>query len=306
MARFLRLLKRALIVLASLGLLGLLAIGVLYWLISPRLPDVQELRNVELQVPLSIHTRDGKLIALIGETRRFPVRIEQVPQQVRQAFIAIEDARFYDHPGVDWRGITRAVWLLATTDGRVPGGSTITQQVARQFYLSSEYSYTRKLTEIFLALKMERELSKDEILELYLNKSFFGNRAYGIAAAAEYYYGKDLDELTLAEAATLASIPKFPSSGNPIVNPERALIRRNYVLQRMREEGMISEAEELAARAEPIDAAPHEPEPEVDAPYVAEMVRVEMEQRYGAEATTSGLQVFTTLVAEDQAAATLA
>ncbi|HLS83590.1 MAG TPA: penicillin-binding protein 1A [Arenimonas sp.] len=306
MARFLRLLKRALIVLASLGLLGLLAIGVLYWLISPRLPDVQELRNVELQVPLSIHTRDGKLIALIGETRRFPVRIEQVPQQVRQAFIAIEDARFYDHPGVDWRGITRAVWLLATTDGRVPGGSTITQQVARQFYLSSEYSYTRKLTEIFLALKMERELSKDEILELYLNKSFFGNRAYGIAAAAEYYYGKDLDELTLAEAATLASIPKFPSSGNPIVNPERALIRRNYVLQRMREEGMISEAEELAARAEPINAAPHEPEPEVDAPYVAEMVRVEMEQRYGAEATTSGLQVFTTLVAEDQAAATLA
>src|SRR5690606_15146045 len=199
-----------------------------------------------------------------------------------------------------------AVWLLATTDGRVPGGSTITQQVARQFYLSSEYSYTRKLTEIFLALKMERELSKDEILELYLNKSFFGNRAYGIAAAAEYYYGKDLDELTLAEAATLASIPKFPSSGNPIVNPERALIRRNYVLQRMREEGMISEAEELAARAEPINAAPHEPEPEVDAPYVAEMVRVEMEQRYGAEATTSGLQVFTTLVAEDQAAATLA
>jgi len=304
MARFLRLLKRALIVLASLGLLGLLAIGVLYWLISPRLPDVQELRNVELQVPLSIHTRDGKLIALIGETRRFPVDIEEVPLQVRQAFIAIEDARFYDHPGVDWRGIIRAVWLLATTDGqRVPGGSTITQQVARQFYLSSEYSYTRKLTEIFLALKMESELSKDEILELYLNKSFFGNRAYGIAAAAEYYYGKSLDQLTLAEAATLASIPKFPSSGNPIVNPERALIRRNYVLQRMREEGMITEAEELAARAEPINASPHEPQAEVDAPYIAEMVRMEMEQRYGAEATTSGFKVYTTLVSEHQAAA---
>ncbi|KAA2285314.1 penicillin-binding protein 1A [Arenimonas fontis] len=307
MARFLRLLKRALIVLASLGVLGLLAIGVLYWLISPRLPDVQELRNVELQVPLSIYTRDGKLIALIGETRRSPVRIEEVPLRVRQAFIAIEDARFYDHPGVDWRGITRAVWLLATTDDRrVPGGSTITQQVARQFYLSSEYSYTRKLTEIFLALKMERELSKDEILELYLNKSFFGNRAYGIAAAAEYYYGKSLDELSLAEAATLASIPKFPSSGNPIVNPERALVRRNYVLQRMREEGMITEAEEQAARAEPVNASPHEPEPEVEAPYVAEMVRVEMEQRYGAEATTSGLRVYTTLLADHQAAATRA
>ncbi|MBW8367540.1 MAG: PBP1A family penicillin-binding protein, partial [Arenimonas sp.] len=188
---------------------------------------------------------------------------------------------------------------------RVAGGSTITQQVAKQFFLSSEYSYTRKLTEIFLALKMERELSKDEIFELYLNKSFFGNRAYGVAAAADYYYGKTLDQLTLAEAATLASIPKFPSSGNPIINPERALIRRNYVLLRMREEGMITPAQEQAAVAEPVNASPHEPRVEVDAPYVAEMVRAEMEQRYGAEATTSGLRVYTTIDSTHQAAAAL-
>ncbi|GGA67264.1 penicillin-binding protein 1A [Arenimonas soli] len=304
MARFKRLLRRALILFTGLAVLGLATLGILYWLIAPRLPDVQELRNVQLQVPLSIYTRDGRLISVIGETRRFPVDIEDVPEQVKQTFIAIEDARYYEHPGVDWRGIARAVWLIATTDDkRVPGGSTITQQVARQFFLSTEYSYTRKLTEIFLALKMERELSKDEILELYLNKSFFGNRAYGIAAAAEFYYGKTLDQLTLAEAATLASIPKFPSSGNPIINPERALVRRNYVLQRMREEGMIDEATELAARAEPMHASPHEPKIEVEAPYVAEMVRAEMEQRYGAEATTSGLSVFTTLESDDQLAA---
>ena len=307
MARFSRLLRRALIALAGLAVLGLVALGILYWLIAPRLPDVQELRHVQLQEPLSIYTRDGRLMALIGEYRRFPVEIEDVPAQVKQAFIAIEDARFYEHPGIDWRGISRAIWLLATTDDkRVPGGSTITQQVARQFFLSAEYSYSRKLTEIFLALKMERELTKDEIFELYLNKSFFGNRAYGVAAAAEFYYGKTLDELTLAEAATLASIPKFPSSGNPIINPTRALERRDYVLLRMREEGFITPEVERAAQAEPIAASPHAPQIEADAPYVAEMVRAEMEQRYGADATTSGLSVFTTIDSVHQAAATQA
>ena len=304
MARLVRLLRRLLYLLAGFALLGVVALGVLYWLIAPRLPDVQELRNVKLQVPLSIYSRDGKLVALIGETRRFPVEIEDVPLHVKQTFIAIEDARFYEHPGIDWRGISRAVWLLATTDDRrVPGGSTITQQVAKQFFLDPEYSYTRKLTEIFLALKIERELSKDEILELYLNKSFFGNRAYGVAAAADYYYGKTLAQLTLAEAATLASIPKFPSSGNPIINPERALVRRNYVLLRMREEGMITPAQEKAAIAEAVNASPHEPRVEVDAPYLAEMVRAEMEQRYGADATTSGLRVYTTIDSTHQAAA---
>ncbi|KFN49361.1 hypothetical protein P873_11350 [Arenimonas composti TR7-09 = DSM 18010] len=303
----LRLLRRALYLFLGLAVLGILAIGVLYWLIAPQLPDVRELRNVQLQVPLSIYTRDGKLMALIGETRRFPVEIEQVPEHVKNAFIAIEDANFYEHPGIDWRGISRAVWLLATTDDqRVPGGSTITQQVARQFFLSPEYSYTRKVREIFLALKMENELTKDEILELYLNKSFFGNRAYGIAAAADYYYGKTLDQLSLDEAATLASIPKFPSTGNPIINPGRAQVRRDYTIERMLELGMISEAEARAATAAPMHASPHEPRIEAEAPYVAEMVRAEMERRYGAEATTSGLRVYTTVDSTHQAAAAAA
>jgi penicillin-binding protein 1A len=303
MPRIPRLLRLAL-VLGLVGLaLGLAALGTLYWLIAPRLPDVQVLRHVEMQLPLTVYSREGKLIAQFGETRRYPARIADIPEPVKQAFIAVEDARFYEHPGIDWRGITRAVWLLATTsDRRVPGGSTITQQVARQFFLSTEYSYSRKLTEMFLALKMERELGKDEILELYLNKSFFGNRAYGVAAAAEFYYGKPLAELSLAQAATLASIPKFPSSGNPISNPARALVRRDYVLQRMFDNGFIDRQQLAAATAEPQTASPHEPPVEVDAPYVAEMVRQAVVDRYGPDALVSGLKVYTTLVADEQQA----
>ncbi len=298
-----RLLRLALVV-GLIGLaFGLVTIGALYWLIAPRLPDVQVLRNTELQVPLTVYSREGSLIAQFGETRRYPARIDEIPEQIKQAFIATEDARFYEHPGIDVRGIARAVWLLATTSGRrIPGGSTITQQVARQFFLSSEYSYSRKLTEIFLALKMERELSKDEILELYLNKSFFGNRAYGVAAAAEFYYGKPLDQLSLAQAATLASIPKFPSSGNPISNPERALIRRNYVLARMFENGFINNDQMQQAQAEMQDASPHEPPIEVDAPYVAEMVREAVVERYGPDALTTGLKVYTSIVTSEQLA----
>jgi penicillin-binding protein 1A len=303
MPRIPRLLRLAL-VLGLVGLaLGLAALGTLYWLIAPRLPDVQVLRHVEMQLPLTVYSREGKLIAQFGETRRYPARIADIPEPVKQAFIAVEDARFYEHPGIDWRGITRAVWLLATTsDRRVPGGSTITQQVARQFFLSTEYSYSRKITEMFLALKMERELGKDEILELYLNKSFFGNRAYGVAAAAEFYYGKPLAELSLAQAATLAAIPKFPSSGNPISNPARALVRRDYVLQRMFENGFIDRQQLATAIAEPQTASPHEPPVEVDAPYVAEMVRQTVVDRYGPDALVSGLKVYTTLVADEQQA----
>jgi penicillin-binding protein 1A len=299
--RWLRRLAIAAVIAFGLGVVSLL---VVYWLVAPRLPDVQELRHVALQVPLSVYSRDGKLIAQFGEFRRYPVKVQAVPLHVRQAFIAIEDARFYQHQGLDFRGISRAVWLLATTsDQRVPGGSTITQQVAKNFYLSSEYSYSRKLMEMALALKMERELGKDEILELYLNKIFFGNRAYGVAAAAEYYYGKPLTELSLAEAATLAATPKFPSSANPIINPARNLLRRNYVLQRMREVGFITAAQEEAARAEPAHASPHQPKIQLDAPYVAEMVRAAMQERYGAESETSGFRVITTVRSGDQVAA---
>lgn len=299
-----RLLKWSFTLGLILALCGLGTLAVLYWLMAPGLPSVQVLRDVEYQVPLSVYSADGKLVALFGETRRSPVEIAEVPQRVRQAFIAIEDARFYEHPGVDWRGTARAIWLLATTDDRrVPGGSTITQQVARMFFLSPEYSYTRKFREMLLALKMERELSKDEILGIYLNKSFFGNRAYGIVAAAEFYYGKSLDELSLSEAATLASIPKFPSSGNPIINPERAMIRRNYVLQRMHELGFIGEADYRAAAAEANHAAPHEPPVELEASYAAEMVRQAMVDRYGAEAFTGGYKAYTTLDSRIQEAA---
>jgi penicillin-binding protein 1A len=301
---FLRLLRLGLI-LAVLGVfLGAASIGVAYWLIAPRLPSVETLREVRLQQPLRVYSADGKLMATFGEIRRQPVAIAEVPERVKQAFIAVEDARFYEHPGIDVMGIARAVWLLATTDmARVPGGSTITQQVAKMFFLSPEYSYTRKLTEIFLALKIERELSKDEILELYLNKSFFGNRAYGIGAAADFYYGKSLDQLSLAEAAMLASIPKFPSTGNPLANPQRALIRRNYVLERMAEVGFISADEFRAAAAEPDLAHPHEPPIELDAPWVAEMVRLEAIERLGADAMNGGYVAWTTIDSRMQAGA---
>ncbi len=304
MRLFRRLLRWTLVLGVLFCALGLGALGVAWWMIAPTLPDVQLLRDVRLQVPLSVYSSDGKLMAVFGEARRKPAAIGEIPAQVKQAVIAIEDARFYEHPGIDWRGITRAVWLLATSDReRVPGGSTITQQVARNFFLSAEYSYTRKLTEIFLALKMERELSKDEILELYLNKSFFGNRAYGIAAAAEFYYGKKLDQLELHEAAMLAGIPKFPSSGNPLTNPERARIRRDYILQRMHEVGFIDEASLRAAQAIPDSAHPNEPTVELDASYVAEIARADAMERFGADAMSDGHRVFTTLHSVGQAAA---
>jgi penicillin-binding protein 1A len=304
MPPFRRLLRWALLAFAAVSLLGLLALGTLYVVVSSKLPDVQSLRTVELQEPMYVYARDGRLMALFGETRRYPVDIAEVPEQQKQAFIAIEDNSFYRHHGIDFKGIARAVWLLATTDDkRVPGGSTITQQVARQFFLSSEYSYTRKLAEMMLAMKMERELSKDEIFQLYLNKSFFGNRAYGIGAAAEFYYGKKLGELSLDEMATLAGIPKFPSSGNPVSNPGRARIRRDYVLQRMRELGFIDRAQEAAAQAAPMHASPHEIPIEVDAPYVAEMVRREMIARFGGDVLIRGYHVTTTIDPVLQAAA---
>lgn len=304
MARFTRWLRRLALLGLAMIILGALAAAALFAWIVPQLPDVQQLRHVELQVPLSVYSRDDKLVAQFGETRRYPVDVEKIPLPVKQAFIAIEDARFYQHEGLDYNGIGRAIWLLATTDAkRVPGGSTITQQVARGFFLSSEYSYSRKLKEMALALKMERELSKDEILELYLNKIFFGNRAYGVAAAAEFYYGKTLDQLSLAEGASLASTPKFPTTGNPLINPKRSMERRNYVLQRMQEVGFISVEQMRVAQAEPNHASAHEPKVQMDAPYLAEMVRQAMQDRYGDASETSGFRVYTTVDSADQAAA---
>jgi len=308
-SRFLRFLGWAFLACLVLGLAAVAVVGVWYFSVSSKLPDVQSLRDVEMQEPMYVYSRDGKLVALFGEMRRYPVQIADVPERLKQAFLATEDARFYEHGGVDYKGVARAVWLIAKTGSKegVPGGSTITQQVARQFYLSPEVSYTRKFAEMLLARKMEQELTKDEIFELYLNKSFFGNRAYGIAAAAEFYYGKPLDRLDLDEMASLAAIPKFPSSGNPLSNPERARERRDdYVLARMQELGFISPAEAAQARAVPMHARPHERPVEVYAPYVAEMVRQEMVARFGPEALTKGYHVTTTIDPVMQAAADVA
>jgi penicillin-binding protein 1A len=306
MPRLPRLLRWLLLGAALACLAGAIAFGIVVYAVSARLPDVQSLRSIELQEPMYVYARDGRLIGLFGEMRRYPVEIGKVPPRVKQAFLAAEDANFYQHHGIDVKGVLRAVWLLAKTGGqeRVAGGSTITQQVAKQFFLSSEYSFRRKFAEMLLAMKMERELDKDEIFELYLNKSFFGNRAYGVAAAAEYYYGKPLDQLTLDEAATLAGIPKFPSSGNPISNPERARLRRdNYILPRMAELGFVSRAEADAARRAPMHAAPHERQIEVYAPYVAEMVRQQMVERFGGDVLNKGYHVTTTIDPTLQAAA---
>ena len=304
MSRFRRLLRWTLITFLILALAGAVGLGVLYYTVSSKVPDVQALRNVELQEPLYIYASDGRLMGLYGEIRRYPVQIDQVPARVKQACIAAEDSKFYEHKGIDPTGIARAVWqIVSRKEGRVAGGSTITQQVARQWFLSSEYSYTRKLVEMMLAVRIEKMLTKDEILELYLNKSFFGNRSYGVAAAAEYYYGKTLDQLTLAETATLVSALKFPSSGNPISNPGRNQQRSAYVVERMREDGYVTAAEAAQAKAEPMHAKPHERPVEVYAPYVAEMVRQDMIARFGPEALTKGYHVTTTLDATLQAAA---
>ena len=304
MSRFRRLLRWTLITFLILALAGAVGLGVLYYTVSSKVPDVQALRNVELQEPLYIYASDGRLMGLYGEIRRYPVQIDRVPARVKQAFIAAEDSKFYEHQGIDPTGIARAVWqIVSRKEGRVAGGSTITQQVARQWFLSSEYSYTRKLVEMMLAVRIEKMLTKDEILELYLNKSFFGNRSYGVAAAAEYYYGKTLDQLTLAETATLVSALKFPSSGNPISNPGRNQQRSAYVVERMREDGYVTAAEAAQAKAEPMHAKPHERPVEVYAPYVAEMVRQDMIARFGPEALTKGYHVTTTLDATLQAAA---
>lgn len=301
---FLRLARYALYLALSGILLGCLAIGIAYWLISPRLPSVETLRDVRLQVPLRVYTADDKLVATFGETRRIPVSIDKVPDKVKNAFLAAEDARFYEHPGFDVQGIFRAVWHLVRTAGdKGPGGSTITQQVARNFFLSPEQTYTRKISELFLALRIEEALSKDEILALYLNKIFLGHRAYGVAAAAEFYYGKTLDQLELGECAMLASLPKFPSTGNPLFNRKRAEERRNYVLARMYENKFISEADMKAAMAQPDMAYAHEPPIETEAPYLAEMVRVEALERLGNDALSDGYSIKTTIDSRMQEAA---
>jgi len=283
--------------------LGLVALGVAYYYIEPELPDIDNLKDVQLQVPLKVFSKDGGLIAEFGEKRRTPLDYEEIPEPMIQAFLSAEDANFFRHPGVDYRGLLRAGVQLALTGEKKQGGSTITMQVARNFYLSRKKTYTRKLSEIFLALRIEEELSKPEILELYLNKIYLGHRSYGVGAAAKVYYGKNVDELTLAQTAMIAGLPKAPSRYNPLANPPRAVERRNYVLDRMLQEGYIDQAQHDAASAEPITASRYAPDIQVEAPYIAEMVRAEMVERFDQEAYTGGYLVYTTVTAEEQSAA---
>jgi penicillin-binding protein 1A len=288
------------------SLLAISAITITYLILKPDLPDVETLRDVQLQVPLRVFSSDGKLLGIFGEKRRIPVTIDEIPIQLTNAFIAGEDARFYEHPGVDYQGISRAAWSLLTTGEKTIGGSTITQQLARNFFLTSEKTFTRKIKEIFLALKIERQLDKNLILELYLNKIFLGYRAYGIGAAAEVYYGKSISELSLAQCAMIAALPKAPSRINPIHSPPRALERRNYVLSRMLDLGYISESQHEAASKEQDHAFYHGAIAEISAPYVAEMVRVKALRLLGSKAYTGGYKVFTTIDSRLQIAANLA
>jgi len=275
--------------------IGFTSIFVTYLVVSKDLPDVESLRDIQLQVPLRVYTSDDKLISVFGEKRRIPVQIAEMPDYLKNAFIAGEDKRFYEHPGIDYEGITRAAWTLATTGEKSIGGSTITQLLARNFFLTPEKTFTRKIKEIFLALKIERELSKDEILELFLNKILLGHRAYGVGAAADVYYGKSVSELSLAQCAMLAALPKAPSRINPITSPDRAMNRRDYVLGRMLELKLIDDIEYQEAKNEKNTAFYHGATTEVTAPYLAEMVRKEMLARFGESAYTGGYTVYTTI-----------
>lgn len=287
----------------GLAVAGVLTFGAAALILLPTLPAVQELTDAELNVPLRVYTADGELIAEFGEEKRIPVKIEAVPPQLIQAIIAAEDRNFYEHHGVDFSGILRAAWHNFRTKSTAQGASTITMQVARNFFLSPEKTYTRKFKELLLALKIERELSKEQILELYINKIFLGHRAYGFAAAAQVYYGEALDKLTLAQTAMLAGLPKAPSSDNPISNPQNAIERRNYVLRRMQSLGYIDQATLDVTLAAPLTASRHAMRYTLEAPYVAEMVRQYMVQTYDAKAYASGFHVYTTLQSKYQRAA---
>lgn len=300
----LRFLKYLLVTILVLAVLGVGAVVGLYYYVKDDLPSVETLRDVRLQTPMQVYTADGRLISQFGEQRRIPLSLDEMPQQMLDAILATEDARFYSHRGIDPIGVMRAFRVLITTGEIREGASTITMQVAREFYLTRERAWMRKIKEAFLALHIEQMLTKDEILELYLNKIFLGHRAYGVGAAAQVYYGRDLHELTLAEIATIAGLPQGPSILNPISHPQASLQRRRIVLRRMLDENLITRAQFDAAFNAPVTARFHGTEIEVNAPYLAEMVRQEMIERFGVDdAYNSGYRVFTTVRADNQMAA---
>ncbi|WP_414704036.1 penicillin-binding protein 1A [Pseudomonas sp. UBA2684] len=283
------------------GLLLSLSGAFLY--LSPSLPSVEALRSIQLQIPLRVYSSDAKLIAEFGEMRRSPIAFADIPADFTHALLAAEDDNFANHYGVDLTSLMRAATQILKSGQIQTGGSTITMQVAKNFFLTSERSFSRKINEILLALQIERELSKDEILELYVNKIYLGHRAYGIEAAAQVYYGKSIRDLNLAQMAMIAGLPKAPSRFNPLVNPTRAKERRDWILGRMHMLDRIDQQRYEAALAEPINASYHVPTPEVIAPYVAEMARAEIVGRYGSDAYTEGFNVITTVPSNLQQAA---
>lgn len=280
-----------------------LTLSSFYLYLNPDLPPVSILKETQLQTPLKIFSQDGKLIAEFGEKRRIPVTLSEVPPTLINTILTAEDDRFYSHQGVSLKALGRATFDLISTGSIQSGGSTITMQVAKNFFLSSERSFIRKFNEIILALQIENELSKEEILELYINKIYLGHRAYGFGAAAQVYYGKPLAELELAEFAMLASLPKSPSKSNPITNPVKALNRRNWILNRMLKLALITPEEHDQASSTPVVANFHALWSDIEASHLAEMVRLEMLQRFGKNAYTDGFSVYTTLRASQQQAA---
>ena len=284
----------------------LLSISGAFLYLSPNLPSVDSLRSIQLQIPLRVYSADDKLIAEFGEMRRSPIRFDDIPQAFIHALLAAEDDNFANHYGVDITGLMRAATQLLKSGQIQTGGSTITMQVAKNYFLTSERSFSRKINEILLALQIERELSKNEILELYVNKIYLGNRAYGIEAASQVYYGKSISELSVAQLAMIAGLPKAPSAFNPLVNPARSKERRDWILGRMHKLGSLDETSYRQALAEPETARYHGAAPELDAAYIAEMARAEMVGRYGSAAYTDGFRVHTTVSSERQIAANIA
>ena len=302
--RLLKFLFRSFLYLSFFGAFaGAIAAYGLYQHFEPKLPDVNTLRDVKFQTPLTVLSADGKLIAEFGEKKRIPVQYEEIPLHFIQALQSAEDSRFFEHHGIDIKGLFRAAIQLGTTGKIQSGGSTITMQVAKNFFLSRDRTFERKFSEIFLALKIEQLLSKEEIFSLYVNKIYLGHRAYGIQAAANVYYGKNISELTLAQLAMIAGLPKAPSAFNPLTNPDRAVERRNWILGRMLELSFISQAEHDEAVSAPVTAKYHTTEIELYAPYIAEMVRSELYEKYNEDLYTEGFTVYTTIDSRMQNAA---
>src|SRR5437762_1456608 len=282
---------------------AVLILGLLVVLAYPNLPELGALTAYQPKVPLRIYSAEGTLIGEFGEERRAVVSISEVPSQLKNAIIAAEDERFYQHPGIDYIGVLRAAYANLVAGGRRQGASTITMQVARNFFLSSEKTLTRKLYEALLAFKIEHSLSKEQILELYVNQIYLGQRSYGFGAASQIYFGKALDKLTLAETAMLAGLPKAPSLYNPVANPQRAKQRQQYVLRRMTELGYITAVQYDEAFKAPLRARREVSEYSIHTEYVAEMVRQALAEHYPEDIYTRGFRVYTTLRAADQGVA---